>query len=58
MNICVQGEVKIVFVFLSKRNIISFVPGKDLIPGRSLELKGHFKIALAGWGRAGEWLKG
>lgn len=38
MNVCVQGEVKIVFFSLSKGNIISFVPGKDLMTGRSAEL--------------------
>lgn len=38
MNVCVQGEVKIVLFSLSKGNLISFVPGKDLIPGRSAEL--------------------
>lgn len=40
MRICVQREVKLAFVFLSIRNIVSFVPGKDLIPGGSLQLEG------------------
>lgn len=37
MYICVQRGVKFVFVFLSIRHLVSFVPGKDLIPGRSSE---------------------
>lgn len=65
MRICVQREEKIVFVFLSIRNIVSFVPGKDLIPGRSSELevdKGYLQNCMGvlaasctPWGHPKAW---